>query len=107
MENDILENDSFHIDINDKWALGADSLQWILKKKVTSKGKVMWIGQSFHANEKIYLFRSMREKGVIATPEAMVELEALPASFREFKEKYNPRSKKGRKKAITTVNPLT
>ena len=88
-----------NITINVRWALGADSLQWILKKKITSKDKEMWIGQTFIASEKRFLLRSMREKGIELTPEVQAEFDALPDTFKEFKEKYNPRSKKGRKKA--------
>jgi len=44
------------------WALGADSLQWIIYKRA-SKLKGGWYGVSFVSSRRTILERCMREKG--------------------------------------------
>jgi hypothetical protein len=110
MENEILENEndndeySFNIIIDDYWAIGADPHQWIIKRKVSSKSKDVWVGKSFIASTKQHLLKNLKEKGAIITPDVQIKLDELPDSFAEFKYKYKIRSKKGRKKTIINTN---
>lgn len=104
--NEALENDSFNISLTEDWALGADSLQWILKKRVKTKKGDIWIGQRFIASEKRFLERSFKDKGIVLSENVQAQIDALPATFKEFAAEYKPRSKKGRKKGkskTTTV----
>ena len=90
------------------WALGADSLQWIIYKRA-SKLKGGWYGVSFVSSRRTILERCMREKGC---PELnrTVLLAGLPETFNE----WNRRAKKLPTGTATTVmgpysqdNPLT
>ena len=53
--------------VSGDWALGADSLQWILyRRHRRPSGKDTWDPLSFVASTRIVLERCMREKGVEA-----------------------------------------
>ena len=79
------------------WALGADSLQWIVYKRA-SKLKGGWYGVSFVSSTRTILDRCMREKGC---PELnrTVLLTGLPETFNE----WNRRAKKFPTGTATTV----
>jgi hypothetical protein len=67
--------------INDDWAVGADSLQWTLLRH--RKGPLPWYGVSFVSSTKDILARCMREKGIPAH-EAELVLDDLPDTFTEW-----------------------
>lgn len=80
-------SDRFLFDLAPGWALGFDDLQWILLKRYNpGRGhrRWPWKGVSFIASEKRFLERVIREKRVPLTPEGRAQLNALPATFREF-----------------------
>jgi hypothetical protein len=62
-----------------QWALGADSLQWILYRQ-RSQQRGGWIGVSFVRSTREILERCMREKGVPERDRAVL-LEGLPETF--------------------------
>ena len=76
----------FALDAEGRWRLAYDELQWILQ---TRRGKPTanssgFLGVSFIASEKRVLVDVIREKGVSLTAEAIDQLDALPATFREL-----------------------
>lgn len=85
------------LDADRKWALGADSMQWIIYKINTSKGKEVFQGRSFISGDRGLFQRCFREDGVNLSTEAEAAIAKLPFTFKEFAEIYNPRSGKGRK----------
>ena len=71
------------IRLNDRWALSADNLQWIVEHYRPPK----WRAVAFIASNKAVLMRVLREKGVDITPNAKDALDHLPDTFREWKSK--------------------
>ena len=70
------------IAVSGEWALGADSLQWILyrqQSKAPPKGLRDYKGLSFVRTSKDILARCMREKGVGEQSEVL--LAGLPDTF--------------------------
>lgn len=73
------------------WALGADSLQWILFKD-DKRGpqaekrhrRAPWKALAFIASTKTVLLRVLSENGVEPTPEGWAALNAMPDSFRAW-----------------------
>ena len=65
------------------WALGADSLQWILYRN-DNRASGRWTGVSFVHSTRQVLERCMREKGVEAA-EARELLSGLPDTFDAWK----------------------
>ena len=63
------------------WAVGADSLQWILYRR---KGRDAWRGVSFVSSTRDILARCMREKGTDAATAAQL-LAGLPETFNEWR----------------------
>jgi hypothetical protein len=72
--------------ISGKWALAADSLQWMLQRRTMNKGRIAWHSVSFVSSTKDILTRCMHEKGC---PPADAErlLVDLPSTFKEWAEK--------------------
>jgi hypothetical protein len=68
--------------INDRWALAADKLQWILQRR---NGVANWRDVSFVSSTKAILARCMREKGVPAD-DAQRALDSLPDTFKQWLE---------------------
>src|SRR5215472_2783016 len=66
------------------WAIGADSLQWILYKR-RSKARGGWYGVSFVASTRTILERCMREKGCSELDRAVL-LAGLPATFDDWRK---------------------
>lgn len=89
----------FQLDAEDKWYLGADSLQWIIYRKRISKGKEMMVGRCFPCSKKL-IYRTCREDGIELTDEAKAKLDSLPEMFLDFHELYQTKSGKGRKKKV-------
>ena len=71
--------------ISGRWALAADSLQWMLQRQYLSNGQPAWRSISFVASTRDVLARCMREKGC---PPADAErlLAGLPSTFEEWAE---------------------
>jgi hypothetical protein len=69
--------------VSGKWALAADRLQWMVQRRVLSKGRVTWHSVSFVASTRDVLARCLREKGC---PPADAErlLAGLPSTFAEW-----------------------
>jgi hypothetical protein len=91
-------NDDFALALNNDWRIGADSLQWMLQKRVVTGGKTVWVSQHFIAQHKSGLMRAIKRYGFEVSPEGMAAFDALPDTFREFHAVYNTRSGRGRKK---------
>ena len=77
----------FTLDAAGRFRLAHDDLQWILQKRRGNPGARSsgFAGVSFVATFKRILLDVMREKGVELTVEAVAKLEALPATFKEFR----------------------
>jgi hypothetical protein len=87
--------DAIFLRLNEKFALGADDLQWGLYKSrrkepspldsnlVFGRGSE-WEPVSFISSIKEILFRCMREKGCNPCDEAQVALERYPDTFRDW-----------------------
>jgi len=69
--------------VSGRWALAADSLQWMLQRQYMNKGQPAWHSVSFVASTRDVLARCMRERGC---PPADAErlLAALPSTFEEW-----------------------
>ncbi len=65
--------------LSSKWSLGFDRAQWIVRKKVGTKGK--WNPVSFVGSDKDILWRVLGEHGVVVTPEAKAAIDAMPHRF--------------------------
>lgn len=88
---------SIMLDAEEKWSLGVDSMQWIIYRVNTAKGKKVLQGQSFINSDRGTVNRCIREHGITLADEAKAKLAELPFTFAKFKEKFNPKSGKGRK----------
>ena len=75
--------------ISGKWALAADSLQWMLQRRTMRKGQIVWRSVSFVASTRDILGRCLREKGCPLCPLADAErlLAGLPPTFEEWARK--------------------
>lgn len=82
-------SDRIFLRLNDNFALGADSLQWILYKAKRSASDVAnvrdWRAISFVRSTKDILLRCMREKGCETCPEAQLALDRIPVTFDAWK----------------------
>ena len=65
--------------LNERWRVVADPLQWILQKRkgTPSKKKSGWQGSSFCRTRKA-LLRNIRERCGEVDPKTLAEIEALP-----------------------------
>src|SRR5262249_13113857 len=70
--------------VSGDWALGADSLQWILYRRA-SKRTGQWQAVSFVASTRVILERCMREKGCPAACQ-LILLAGLPPTFHQGRE---------------------
>ena len=68
--------------LSDGWAVRADELQWMLCRRRRNRGDAI----SFVATTKAILLRCIREKGAVVDAEGQAALDALPDSFREWKQ---------------------
>jgi len=66
--------------IEGKWALGADRLQWIVYKRAGND----WRSLSFVSSSRDILARCLSEKGCDAHT-ARILLAGLPSTFKEWK----------------------
>ena len=71
--------------LSERWALAYDSLQWIIQKRESAKGKPeKWRGVSFISSDRDILVLTLREKGIVPDLGKMEEVLALPNTFREW-----------------------
>jgi hypothetical protein len=78
-------SDRIFLRLNEDFALGADSLQWILYRRHSRKGCDGWEGVSFVRSTKAILLRCIREKGCFPDGTAATALDALPDTFDAWK----------------------
>jgi hypothetical protein len=87
--------DAIFLRMNQKFALGADDLQWILYKSCRKEPSPIeahlvfgrggeWEPVSFVSSTKEILFRCMREADCKPCEEAQVALERYPDTFRDW-----------------------
>ncbi|MFC4271828.1 hypothetical protein ACFO8N_10025 [Sneathiella chungangensis] len=89
----------FHL--ADGWALGADSLQWMLLRARKRHAETVWQPQSYIGSTKAVLYSCMRDKGVNPTNEAKAKLDELPEKFRDWwKEDLERKSSNIEQKSI-------
>lgn len=71
--------------LSERWALAYDSLQWIIQKRESAKGKSeKWRGVSFISSNRDILVLTLREKGVVPDLGKLEEVLALPYTFKEW-----------------------
>jgi len=70
--------------VSGDWALGADSLQWILYRR-RSRAKGGWEAASFVGSTRDVLARCMGEKGCSGDDRAHL-LDGLPPTFDQWRE---------------------
>ncbi len=84
----------FDLDAKARWRLAYDSQQWVVQRR-SRKGRVRhfkgravadsgWQGRNYVGLDKCVLYRCIRERGVVLTPEAVARLDALPERFADF-----------------------
>ena len=82
----------FPLDAAGRWRLAHDAQQWMLQRR---KGPVRpnkgghvrepkWRGTDYIGSEKRILYRCIGERGIVLTPEAQAQLDALPERFMAF-----------------------
>ena len=88
--------DRMVIRLSENWAVLADDLQWILAKaQKQGPGRrkpdppVRWRGLSYIASTKVILLRCVREKGAVVDPDGSRALDALPDTFREWRQRQS------------------
>ena len=85
--------DALFLRLNERFALGADDLQWILYKSRREDAPAPnaplevrdWFPISFVHSTKGILLRCMREKGCFPWIEAQAAIEAMPSTFNAWK----------------------
>jgi hypothetical protein len=78
-------SDRIFLRLDEKHALGADGLQWILYKAHPRRGAVTWDPASFVRSTKAVLLRCIREAGCKPTAEGQDALESYPSTFDAWK----------------------
>ncbi len=74
--------DKVFLQLNDRWALGYDELQWMVMKWAGVRRG--WCTVSFISDSTPVMLRILREKGVEPTPAALRAVEHLPGRFRDW-----------------------
>ena len=73
--------------LSERWALGYDSLQWIIQRRGSVRkqtGECRWTGESFISSNRDILVLTLREKGIVPDLGKMEEVLALPYTFKEW-----------------------
>ena len=91
------------IRLNDRWALSADNLQWIVEHYRPPR----WHGVAYIASDKAVLMRVLREKGVDITPAAKDALDHLPETFQKWKSKQGAELSKTRGQSFRETKSST
>ena len=79
--------DTQFLRLSERWALGYDSLQWIIQRRGSfdkRSGEYRWIGESFISSNRDILVLTLREKGIVPDPGKMEEVLAPPYTFKEW-----------------------
>ena len=75
--------------LSERWALAYDSLQWIIQKRESAKGKPeQWRCVSFISSNRDILVLTLREKGIVPDLGKMEGVLALPYTFKEWYAQY-------------------
>lgn len=78
--------------LSERWALAYDSLQWILQRRKSAKGKPeKWRAESFISSNRDILVLTLNEKGIVPDLGKMEEVQALPYTFKEWYEQRQVR----------------
>ena len=72
------------LQLNDRWALGYDPLQWMLMRAKNRRGQRDWQPMAFIGSTKCVLRRCLREKDAELTSEAEADLDAMPDTFKKW-----------------------
>jgi len=91
-------NSDYSLPLNDDWRVSADAFQWMLQKRVVSKGNTTWVSHSYIASNKDTLLRVITEQGIPLATDVLASINDLPVTFREFQGIYHTRSGRGRSK---------
>ena len=83
--------DRIFLRLSERWALGYDRLQWIVRRRRGEK----WDSIAFVGSEKRVLHRALREKGAEVSPEALAALARLPDRFRDWWEEHSRAAPEG------------
>ena len=74
-------NERLILTLSPRWRIVADDLQWIVQKYNSPK----WRAISFVGSNKVVLRRVLAEERADIGPEGQAALDALPATFKEWK----------------------
>jgi hypothetical protein len=74
-------SDRIFLRLDDKFALGADDLQWLLCRAHQRKSGMTWDPIAFVRSTKAILLRCIREAGCKPTVEAQLALDGYPDTF--------------------------
>jgi hypothetical protein len=77
--------DRIFLRLDDKFALGADDLQWLVCRAHQRKNGLTWDPISFVRSTKAILLRCIREAGCKPTEQAQLALESYPDTFDAWK----------------------
>ncbi len=68
------------------WSLSDDGLQWVVSTARNHKGAVKWQPVAFVRSNSDVLRRVLREAGAELSPDGERALNALPATYRQWRE---------------------
>ena len=97
--------------LSERWALGYDSLQWIIQRRGSFDKKQdtrRWEPLAFISSNRDILVLTLREKGAVIDPDKMEEVLALPYTFKEWIGRRQGRGAAGRRQGgldIPTKRP--
>ncbi len=92
--------DTQFLRLSERWALGYDSLQWIIQRRGRfnkTRGRWNWQAESFISSNRDILVLTLREKGAVIDSDKMEEVLALPYTFREWIGQRQNRGTAGRR----------
>ena len=81
----MVRTDKLLFRLSDGWAIGADEAQWIIYRAKKRGDQRYWQGVSFVATTKTKLERCLREDGAVVDNIGRVHLDALPDTFKEWR----------------------
>ena len=79
--------DTQFLRLNEKWALGYDSLQWIIQRRGRfnkTRDRWNWQAESFISSNRDILVLTLQEKSIVPDLGKMEEVLALPYTFKEW-----------------------
>ena len=93
--------------LSERWALGYDSLQWIIQRRGSfdkKQGTLRWEPLSFISSNRDILILTLREKGAVFDPGKMEEVLELPYTFKEWIARRQGREAAGRRRGGFNVD---